>query len=288
MSTQPNSWPWFSFEVRATVAPDPQVALGDVLTGILENPPFWVASVEPRVDLGVLPTPRSKVRTVKIAKPTGDSVRAALARPRTGTLTGGGVMYSEEDPPAAWMDVGMGTSFVGTFHCAGSGNLAGDERFGDAALEAAVRLVGAAGEVRWGCGWFGWYSSPPLAAGIGLVPEPGLTLGYSWLMCLPPAVVDALGGVEVVRAGPASEVREVSTASGQRCVLTLLRRSPAAVTEDLLREWRAFLAPVTPADALSRRREAFERLGIGPDSLWRSLPPMVLAEDWPPLSGAAG
>lgn len=285
MSASPHSWPWFSLEVRSTVPTDPSSVLADVLDGTLQHPPFWASDLAPKVDLGILQTPRSKVRTVTVSRPSGDTVRAALARPRAGTVTGGGVIFSNEDPPAAWMNIGIGTSFIGTFRCAGPGNLAGDERFGDAVLEAAMRLVGAAGDVRWGSGWFGWYSSPPLAAGIGLVPEPGLTLGYSWLMCLPPAVVDALGGVEVVRAGPASEVREVNTSSGQRCVLTLLRRSPGAVTEDLLREWRAFLAPVTPADALSRRAEAFERLGIGPNSPWRSLPPMVLPEDWPPLTG---
>ena len=284
--TPAQRWPWFSFEVRASAPAEPLVVLGDLLGGVLEDPPFWVADVTPTVSLGVLPTPRSKVRTAKVARPSRDTVRAALARPRSGTLTGGGVMFSRSDPPAAWVDASFMTSYAGTFHCAGPGGVADDERFSDAAFDVARRLVAAAGDVRWGCGWFGWYSAPPLAAGIGLVPEPGMTLGYSWLTCLPPAVVEVLGGVEAVRAGPVEEVCEVDTASGQRCVLTLLRRSLTEMTDDLLREWRAFLEPVTPGDALSRRREGFERLGIGPQSPWRALPPMVLAEDWPPLDGA--
>lgn len=286
--TAAHSWPWFSFEVRASAPPEPSVVMGDLLGGVLEHPPFWVADVTPTASLGVLPTPRSKVRTVNVARPSRDTVRAALARPRSGTLTGGGVMFARSDPPAAWVDASFLTSYVGTFRCARPGGAADDARFSDTALDIARRLVTAAGDVRWGCGWFGWYSAPPLASGVGLVPEPGMTLGYSWLTCLPPAVVEVLGGVDAVRAGPAEEVREVDTASGQRCVLTLLRRSLTEVTDDVLREWRAFLEPVTPADASSRRRAAFERLGIGPQSPWRTLPPMVLAEDWPPLHGANG
>jgi len=156
-----------------------------------------------------------------------------------------------------------------------------DERFGETALRVARALVEVAGSVRWGCGWFGWYSAPPLATGTGLVPGPGQTLGYSYLLCMPPRVVEVLGGVDAVRRGPASDVCDVTTATGEQCVLALLRRSPAEVTDELLREWRAFLWPVMPEDALTRRREAFDRLSVSESSPWYAVPPMVLPEDWP-------
>jgi len=194
-------------------------------------------------------------------------------------------MFIDEDPPDVWVDVGTDShGFIGTFRSGNPGRVANDEQFGDATLRMAQLLVASGGDVQWGAGWFGWYSAPPLSTGGGLEVVRGSVPGYSYLACFPPAVTDRLGGVLAVKASVAETVREVRTTSGEVCVLALLRRSPAAVTDSLLREWRLFLSPALPPDTAERRKEVFSRMSVPVGDLWYDVPPMVLREDWPSAS----
>lgn len=119
-----------------------------------------------------------------------------------------------------------------------------------------------------------------MAAGVGWKPGPGLTYGYSYMMVLTPDVLEVIGGVASVTGRPAAAMDEVTTMTGQRCMLVLLSNSPEELHDELLREWRALLLPATPPDAVERRRAALERVALQPmDTV--DLPPMVLREDWP-------
>ena len=275
-------WPWFTFEVRSSLPLDPERQMGEVLASVVEDPPLWATSLAPRVTLGTQSEKGRKVRTLQVENPTPTRVRSSFSKPRPARTCGGGVMFIDEDPPAVWVDLGIDShGFIGTFRSGDPGSVANEELFGDASLRMAQLLVEAGGDVRWGAGWFGWYSAPPLSTGVGLDPARGCVPGYSYLACFPPPVADRLGGTLAVKASVAETVREVKTASGEMCVLALLRRSPAAVTESLLREWRLFLAPVLPHDAAERRAEAFSRMSVPASDVWYDLPPMVLRDDWP-------
>lgn len=271
-------WPWFSFEVRSAPPDDVQAALVELLVDSVEHPPFWVGDVAPRIFLGVDSGPRSKVRTTRLKQSTPRSIRQAVTRPRNGQLCSGQVIFGDDDPPDVWISITFSPqTTIGTVHLAA----ADDVGFGRAVMDVASLLVRAAGDVMWGCGWFGGYSSPPLGSGIGVVPNPGEVVGYSYLMCLPPSVVERVGGADRVRRGPPELVRDVVTASGQQCLITVLRDSPNDVSVELLLEWRAFLAPALRSDALESRQAAFDRLSLTSGSAWYQLPPMVLPDDWP-------
>ena len=278
-----NEWPWFHFEVNGGRVPDPSAALEGWLVAASELPPFWVPGIRPQVTLGSVPTPRSKVRLTNVANPSADRIGAAIRRPRRGELTGGGVHFSKDHLTVALSGLSPFGDWSSGDVSAGTGELEVDEGFGIWAFEAARQLVCAVGDVWWGSSWFGPYqSAPPLMAGW---PEPGQVTGYGYLMCLPPAVIDRLGGAAAVMTGPASDVAEVATASGQRCLMVMLRRAVSMVTIEVLVEWKEFLAPVLQPSTLERRQAWAESINAPEGSSAYVLPPLILPEDWQTYPG---
>lgn len=92
---------------------------------------------------------------------------------------------------------------------------------------------------------------------------------YGWLVWVPPSVVDTLGGIAgFEQSGLPVTVRELSTASGTG-IVARLGDNPGQLTDDVLREWRSFLAPAMN-----------ESPNFTP-GMWTSERPVgVLPEDW--------
>lgn len=86
----------------------------------------------------------------------------------------------------------------------------------------------------------------PLGQRLAIVEDPFAphVLDYSWIVVLPPACVEALGGPDAVRAeAPVFSIDEVSSAGGT-CLRLQVTPVPEDLTEPVLRAWRAYLTPV--------------------------------------------
>lgn len=80
-------------------------------------------------------------------------------------------------------------------------------------------------------------------------------LDYSWVVVLPPACIETLGGADSVRVeAPVFSIDEVSSAGGA-CLRLQVTPVPEDMTEPVLRAWRAYLSPVlAPRRAGKRAR----------------------------------
>ena len=271
--------PWFTFDVRSSVPPSPELSLVEALASVFEDRPYWMVDATEKVSLFTLKSARSKARDAPVSRPSRERVRAALARPRESTVFGGHAYYSDGADAVGIVGASWRSFYRADFRCLLPEGDLRDGRCGEVLFRIARTLVEGCGDVSWGAGWIG-ERGLSLAAGVGYKPGPGMTYGYSYMMVLTPDVLEVIGGVEAVRRCPAAAIHEVTTMSGQRCVLVLLSNSPDELSDVVLREWRTLLLPAMLPDAVVRRREALERVALQPIRSFE-LPPMVLPEDRP-------
>lgn len=267
---------------------------------LLEEPPMWVANPEPRrLVVGRQRTPTSKVRATLRTTPTERDI-GELQADKSDSLVGASLDWAPGSEQAH-LDSGepMWTTFavhqgdsredwpagrgVQTWDCQGYvGHELDSEAFGESVLQLASLMARSAGSVWWGYGGFGLYRGvPPYVRGNPHFASDTSVPGYGYVTFLGPRVVEIIGGSSALEQAPVDLMREVTTRSGEKCVVTVLANAPTAVDENRLRSWKRFLEPVLPVESPRLRVEGFERLRIQPEDPQAALPPMLLAEDWP-------